>query len=410
MSGSSYTYEEPAEKNRSYLQEALNELTKKGLYRQLRRIESAASHRVIMEGREMLMFASNNYLGLANDPRLIRAACQAIEKYGTGSSGSRLTTGNTILHEQLEERLAHFKGTESAIVFNTGYMANIAALTSLVGEGDVIFSDALNHASIIDGCRLSRAQTVIYRHSDILDLEEKLKASSHFRRRLIVTDGVFSMDGNIAPLPDIVSLTERYKAFVMVDDAHATGVLGSSGRGTADHFGLKDKISVQLGTLSKALGAEGGYIAGKKELIDFLLNRARPFIFSTALSPGVMASALEALNIVENEPERRKRLHHSSLYVRQELSRMGFRVLDGETPILAVLIGEAETAVAFSKKLETNGIFAPAIRPPTVPAGSSRIRITVMSTHTDEDIKELIESFGIVGKEMGVINNGRSMV
>jgi 8-amino-7-oxononanoate synthase len=385
------------------LQEELNKIAKNGLYRKLRRMESAASHRVIVEGREMLMFASNNYLGLADDPRLIRAACQAIETYGTGSSGSRLTTGNTLLHEQLEEHLARFKGTESAIVFNTGYMANIAALTSLVGEGDVILSDALNHASIIDGCRLSRAKTVIYRHSDVEDLEKKLKESAHFRQRLIVTDGVFSMDGNIALLPEIVALAEKYQALVMVDDAHATGVLGNNGAGTAEHFGLKDRIPVQLGTLSKALGSEGGYIAGKKVLVDFLLNRARPFIFSTALSPGVVASALQALDIVENEPERRWRLNHSSSYVRQELSRLGFHVLDGETPIIAVLIGEADTAVAFSKRLEDYGIFAPAIRPPTVPVGSSRIRITLMATHTDEDIELLIKSFRLSGTEMGVL-------
>ncbi|WCK55275.1 8-amino-7-oxononanoate synthase [Aneurinibacillus sp. Ricciae_BoGa-3] len=385
------------------LHEELNELTKNGLYRKLRRMESAASNRVIVEGHEMLMFASNNYLGLADDHRLIRAACQAIERYGTGSSGSRLTTGNTLLHEQLEGRLAQFKGTEAAIVFNTGYMANIAALTSLVGEGDVILSDALNHASIIDGCRLSRARTVIYRHADMQDLENKLKESTSFRQRLIVTDGVFSMDGDIAPLPDIVSLAEKYQATIMVDDAHATGVLGNNGTGTAEHFGLKDRIAVQLGTLSKALGAEGGYIAGKQELIDYLLNRARPFIFSTALSPGVIASALEALDIVELEPERRWRLHHVSSYARQELSRLGFHVLDGQTPILAVVIGVADAAVTFSKRLEDNGIFAPAIRPPTVPIGSSRIRITLMASHTDEDIQSLIQSFQLVGKELGVM-------
>lgn len=225
------------------------------------------------------MLASNNYLGLAHDERLIEASIRATKRLGAGSTGSRLTTGNTTLHEQLEERLAQFKQTEAAIVCNTGYMANIAALTTVVGKEDVILSDEMNHASIIDGCRLSRAQTIVYSHCDLHDLEEKLKAASAYRRRLIVTDGVFSMDGNIAPLPGIVALAQRYDALVMVDDAHATGVLGYCGRGTAEHFGLTGSIDIQMGTLSKAIGAEGGYIAGSRLLIDYLLNRARPFIF-----------------------------------------------------------------------------------------------------------------------------------
>jgi 8-amino-7-oxononanoate synthase len=384
-------------------EQEMNQTREEGLYRRLRRIESAPSREVIVEGRDMLMFSSNNYLGLANDPRLIKDACDAIHRYGTGSTGSRLTTGNTLLHECLEAQLAQFKRTESAIVFNTGYMANIAALTSLVGEEDVILSDELNHASIIDGCRLSKAKKLIYRHSNLQNLEEKLQHASHYRRRMIVTDGVFSMDGDIAPLPDIVSLAERYDAMVMVDDAHATGILGDKGAGTAEYFGLKNRIHIQMGTLSKAVGAEGGYIAGSKALVDFLINKARPFIFSTALSPGVIGTALAALEIIELESERRKRLNLLSRRIREEFNACGFYVLEGETPIIAVIIGEAQIATTFSKHLEECGIFAPAIRPPTVPAGSSRIRLTVMATHTDEDINRLVHTFKIVGKQTGVI-------
>lgn len=246
------------------LHEELEQIREKGLYRRLRRMESASSRYVTVEGSKLLMCASNNYLGLADDPRMIEAAVAAIRCYGTGSSGFRLIAGNNSLHEELEERIARFKGTEAALVFNTGYMANVAALTVLAGAEDVILSDELNHASIIDGCRLSRAKTVVYRHADVADLQVKLAASGQYRRRIIVTDGVFSMDGDIAPLPDIIRLAETYRAWVMVDDAHATGVLGGKGAGTAEHYGLQGLVPIQMGTLSKAVGAEGGYIAGSR--------------------------------------------------------------------------------------------------------------------------------------------------
>jgi 8-amino-7-oxononanoate synthase len=385
------------------LRQELESIRNKGLYRRLRKMDSAASTRVIVDGREMLMCASNNYLGLANDPRLIEAAIEAIRKYGTGSSGSRLTTGNTALHEQLEERIARFKGTEAAIVFNTGYMANVAAMTALATAGDVIFSDEWNHASLIDGCRLSKADVVIYRHADLKDLEEKLMRYRSGKRNLIVTDGVFSMDGDIANLPGIVELAERYGAWVMVDDAHATGVLGRRGAGTVEHFDLHGRVHIQMGTLSKAVGAEGGYIAGTRELIEYLRNCARPFIFSTALSPGVIGTALTAFDLIENEPERRARLYAIGKKVREELLQMGFRVMPGETPILPILIGEAERAVEFSSYLEEQGIFAPAIRPPSVPQGTSRIRLTLMATHTDEDVRDILDSFSRIGQKMGVI-------
>ncbi|OMP68287.1 8-amino-7-oxononanoate synthase [Domibacillus epiphyticus] len=347
----------------------------------------------MVNGKKMLLFSSNNYLGLAHDDRLIQSSIQATQCYGAGSTGSRLTTGNTTVHEELEKRLARFKKTEAAVVFNTGYMANLAALTTLVGGDDVILSDEMNHASIIDGCRLSRAETIIYRHADLKDLELKLQQTSHYRKRLIVTDGVFSMDGDIAPLPGIVDLAERYDAVVMVDDAHATGVLGKDGSGTVEHFGLKDKAVIQMGTLSKAVGAEGGYIAGGQSLIDYLINKARPFIFSTSLPAGVIASALAAIDIIPSEDERRVRLREISKHLYDELTSLGYTVWGGETPILAIICGEPEKALFLSRTLYENGIFAPAIRPPTVPSGTSRIRFTVMATHQDEQIKKVIEVF-----------------
>jgi 8-amino-7-oxononanoate synthase len=373
--------------------EELDALKAKGLYRSLRSMESAAGPRVVVEGREMLMCASNNYLGLASDPRLKRAAIEAIETWGTGSGGSRLTTGNLSLHERLEQRIAAFKQTEAAMVFNTGYMANVGLMTALGEAGDVIFSDALNHASIIDGCRLSRADVVIYRHADVEDLAWKLSESGRYRRKIIVTDGVFSMDGDIAPLPALIRLAEQYDALLVVDDAHATGVLGRRGAGTGEFFGLSARIPVQMGTLSKAVGAEGGYVAGSRELIEYLRNRARPFIYSTALSPGVIAAALQAIDIVEKAQDRRETLDRLSGRLRDALSRLGYNVLPGVTPILAVVTGEAQSAVRLSKMLEERGIFAPAIRPPTVPPGSSRIRLTLMATHTESDVNQIIEAF-----------------
>jgi len=365
-----------------------------GLYRRLRRMDSSSSRIVNIEGSDCLMCASNNYIGLADDPRLQERAIEAIRAFGTGSGGSRLTTGNTALHEALEAELAALKGTEAALLFNTGYMANVAALTTLALAGDLILSDQLNHASLIDGARLSRAEVQVYRHVDMGDLEAKLTAAqARYRRILIVTDGVFSMDGNIAPLPAICELAERYGADVLVDDAHATGVLGVNGAGTADHFGLHGRIAVQMGTLSKALGAEGGYLAGSRDLIDFLLNRARPFIFSTAQSPAVIGAALEAVRIVREEPERREHLLEMARVLRERLVASGFEVLPSETPILGVVIGEAEAAVRFAKELEAAGVFAPAIRPPTVPAGTSRIRLTLTALHTAEDVERIVDAF-----------------
>jgi len=372
----------------------LDEIREAGLYRTLRRMESATARAVTVEGRTLLMCASNNYLGLANDPRVQEASMAAIREYGTGSGGSRLTTGNTELHEKLEAEIAAFKGTEAALLFNSGYAANLAALTALVGEDDLILSDALNHASLIDGARLSKAERKIYGHADLVELEALLReAKGRYRRILIVTDGVFSMDGDIAPLPAICDLAEQYGADVMVDDAHATGVLGPNGAGTVDHFGLHGRVAVQMGTLSKACAAEGGYIAGSRDMIDYLVNRARPFIFSTALSPAVIGAARAALQIVREEPHRRESVLAQAEWLRSMLRGDGFTVFPSETPIIGVLIGEAEEAVTFARRLEEAGVFAPAIRPPTVPQGTSRIRLTLTATHTNSDVDAIREAF-----------------
>ncbi|MGE6377891.1 8-amino-7-oxononanoate synthase [Peribacillus muralis] len=375
-------------------EQELAALKEKGLYRQLRSVETLNDGgQALVNGQKMLMFASNNYLGLAQDQRVIKASIQATERFGAGSTGSRLTTGHSIIHETLEGKLAQFKQTEAAIVLNTGYMANMAVLTTIVGEGDLILSDAGNHASIIDGCRLSRAKTVIYSHADLDELEMKLQSHQGFKKTLIVTDGVFSMDGDIAPLPGIVNLAKRYGALIMVDDAHATGVLGKDGRGTSEHFGLKGKVDIEMGTLSKAIGVEGGFVAGSRSLIDYLLNKARPFIFSTALSPCVVAGALAAVDIIMTEPERRVRLQNMSRHLYEELTSLGYTVTGGETPILGIICGKPEQATFLSKELHKHGIYAPAIRPPTVPDGTSRIRLTLMAQHRERHIDHVIAAF-----------------
>ncbi|MFJ7755397.1 8-amino-7-oxononanoate synthase [Peribacillus muralis] len=375
-------------------EQELAALKEKGLYRKLRSVETLNDDgQALVNGQKMLMFASNNYLGLAQEQRVIEASIQATERFGAGSTGSRLTTGHSIIHEALEGKLAQFKQTEAAIVLSTGYMANMAVLTTIVGKGDLILSDAGNHASIIDGCRLSRAKTVIYSHADLDDLEMKLQGHQGFKKTLIVTDGVFSMDGDIAPLPGIVNLAKRYGALIMMDDAHATGVLGKDGRGTSEHFGLKGKVDIEMGTLSKAIGVEGGFVAGSRSLIDYLLNKARPFIFSTALSPGVVAGASAAVDIIMTEPERRVRLQNMSRHLYEELTSLGYTVTGGETPILGIICGKPEQATLLSKELHKHGIYAPAIRPPTVPDGTSRIRLTLMSQHRERHIDHVISAF-----------------
>lgn len=393
----------------NFLTEEIDNLKASGLYRTLRTIEGAQGPRVKIDGKEVILLCSNNYLGLADHPRLKEAAVKAIEKYGVGSGASRLVSGTMGLHQELEERIARFKGTEAALVFNSGYAANVSVIPALVGRGDTVFSDKLNHASIIDGCVLSRAEFKRYPHKDVVELERLLKVvsgqwsvvgrdvsrlTSHAPRKLIVTDSVFSMDGDIAPLPEIIELAQRYGAMVMVDDAHATGVLGNTGKGGIEHFGLKaDDGIIQMGTLGKALGTFGAYIAGSRELIDYLINKARGFIFSTSLPPSVLASTIAAIDLVEDEPYLRQALWEKTWYLKKGFDSMGFDTMRSETPIIPVFVGDAGKTMEFSRRLMDEGIFVSGIRPPTVPEGKCRLRATVMATHSYNDLDMALDAF-----------------
>jgi 8-amino-7-oxononanoate synthase len=363
----------------------LGRLEREGLLRKQVRIGSATGPSVEIDGRQVLLLCSNDYLGLAGHPALVRAAAAAMERFGFGTGASRLVSGTTDLHGELEQAIASFKGTESSIVFNTGYAANTGIIPAVAGEGDAIFSDELNHASIIDGCRLSRARTVVYRHRDLDHLEALLRGRRS-RRKLIVTDGVFSMDGDIAPLPGLVDLAERHGAMLMVDDAHGTGVLGSAGRGTAEHFGVGGRVHIQMGTLGKALGSFGAYVAGDRGLIAYLMNTSRSYIFSTSLPPAVCAASLAALEVLAKEPERREHLRRNRQRMADGLAARGIGLCGSETPILPLLIGDPARSLAAAQRAFELGVIAPAIRPPSVPAGMSRIRATIMATHTSADI------------------------
>lgn len=384
--------------------EALEWIKKKGLYREMLFLDAAQGPYTVIDGKELLLMSSNSYLGLCDDVRLKEAAIAAINKFGVGAGGSRLTTGSYRLHRELEEKLAGFKGTESCIVFSTGYAANIGTISGIADKDWVIFCDRLNHASIIDGCRLSGAKLVVYKHCDINDLEKKIKMY-HTSKGLIVTDGVFSMDGDIAPVADIVALAKKYHLMTMVDDAHATGVLGENGRGTLEYFGLKDVVDISMGTLSKAFASEGGFIAGKRVLIDFLRHKAKSFIYSTALAPHNIAVALEALSIIRREPEARKALAEKSTWFRNKLIDSGFNIPMNITPIIPLMVGDSGIAVRFSMLLFNEGVYIPAIRPPTVPDGTSRLRISIMATHTYEDLEFALKKIVCFGKELKLIPN-----
>jgi 8-amino-7-oxononanoate synthase len=385
----------------------LKRIKESGLYRQMKYLQSPQQPYVKIAGKSYLMLSSNSYLGLCNDQRLKQAAMDAMEKYGVGSGGSRLTTGSYEVHKKLEDEIAAFKGAEAALLFNTGYMANVGAISSIAGKDWVIFSDRFNHASIIDGCRLSGAEIIIYEHCDASDLETK--AHSHRgRRALVVTDGIFSVDGDIAPLPEIVQVAKKYNMLLMVDDAHATGVLGENGGGTADYFGLQNEIDIQMGTFSKALASEGGFIAGNRGLIDYLANKARSFIFSTALAPATVAVSLRALEIVQAEPRLRQSLIANSAWFREKLREIGFEIMDFPTPIISIVLGPPDLTVNFSNRLMGEKIFVSAIRPPTVPQGTSRLRINLMATHTVDDLAPAIDSMAAIGKELGILNDTRN--
>jgi 8-amino-7-oxononanoate synthase len=385
----------------------LLQLEHEHLRRRLLRVDSAQGPWVTVGGRKVLLMCSNDYLGLASHPKLKEAACAAMEQYGFGSGASRLVSGNSALHEELEERLAAFKGTESAIVFNSGYAANTGIIPAVAGETDAVFSDSLNHASIIDGCRLSRASVHVFRHKDADHLEGLLRKSDAARRRLIVTDGVFSMDGDIAPLPDLVSLAEKYGAMVMVDDAHAAGVLGKNGRGTAEHFGLLGRVHIQMGTLGKAFGSFGAYAAGDRSLIEYLVNTSRSFLFSTALPPAVCAASIAAIGIVESLPGLMMTLWKNRSRLVDGLKALGISMGLSETPIIPVIIGDNDKALKAAARILDEGLFAPAIRPPTVPVGTARIRTTITAAHDDQDIDRALEIFGIM-KEEGFFSNERT--
>ncbi len=375
------------------LKDQLLELQEKGLLRSLRTLSSSQGREIVLDGRIVLNFCSNDYLGLAADIRIVEAVANALKSRGFGAGASRLMCGNFDEHSALESELAVFKKTEAALIFSTGYMANVGIIPSLVGREDVVFSDRLNHASIVDGIILSRAAMKRYSHNDMSCLEDRLAAARNARRRLIVTDSVFSMDGDIAPLKELVALSRRYDAWLMVDEAHAFGVFGSSGAGMAEELGVTEGIHVQMGTLSKAAGSFGAYAAGSRVLIDYILNTARSGIFSTALPPSVAQASRQALRLIREESDRRIRLRASSLFLRRRLQSLGLDVPEGITPIIPVLLGDTRRAVSWSKALLKAGIFVSAIRPPTIPEGSARLRVTVTAAHTDSDLEHCASAF-----------------
>ena len=389
---------------KTFLKETLDDLGKRDLKRRLRLVEGAQGRKIVIEGKEVLNFCSNNYLGLADDPRLKQAAVASIEVEGMGSGASRLVCGNLSAHERLEKKIAAFKKTEKCIIFSTGYMANVGIISSLFDREDVIFSDKLNHASIIDGILLSQAKMRRYPHKDITALEQMLKETSGYKKKVIITDSVFSMDGDIAPLDRIVALAEKYDCLVMVDDAHALGVLGREGTGAVEHFDLQGKIDIQMGTLSKAVGSFGAYCCGSSFLIDFLINKARSFIYTTGMPPCVAAASLKGIEIIEQDPSLRERLWENTHFLTEKIKALGFDTLETETPIIPILIRDAAKTVEFSRRLFDKGIFVSAIRPPTVPPNTARLRVTVMATHLKEDLEYLLKELATTGKELCILS------
>lgn len=365
---------------------ALRRVREAGQYREIRDLRMiSASRGLSRDGREVLVFNSNDYLGMTHEAAVTRAAGEAL-RFGAGSGGARLTSGASFEISDLEAELARFKGKEAALVFNTGYMTNLGVIWALAGKEDVIFSDSLNHASIIDGCRMSGAKIAVYPHSDTAALEKLLAETPCAGQRYIVTDGVFSMDGDIACLPELAVLRDKYGAALLVDDAHATGVIGKTGRGTAEYWGLEGAVDIQVGTLSKALGAEGGFVCASEDIIRWLRNRSRPFIFSTAIGPSTAAAALAALRLLEAEPRRLEMLRANTARLRDALTAAGLPLLPGDTPILPIMCGEEDRAASLARACREEGLLLSAIRPPSVPRGTSRIRLTVTAAHTAEDI------------------------
>ncbi|MEW6028059.1 MAG: glycine C-acetyltransferase [Chloroflexota bacterium] len=390
--------------NIDWLQQEIDGLKEQGLYNRIRTIGSPQGAWLIVDGKQVLNFCSNNYLGLANHPRVVAAAKSAVDSMGVGPAAVRSIAGTMTLHVQLEERLAKFKGVEAAITFQSGFTANLATIPALVGKEDVIFSDRLNHASIIDGCRLSGARIVAYEHNDPTALEAVIKENAGtYRRALAVTDGVFSMDGDIAPLPALYEVAKKYDILFMVDDAHGEGVLGKGGRGIVDHFGLHGKVDVEVGTLSKAFGVVGGVVAGKAVIVEWLRQRGRPFLFSSAVTVPDAAACLAAIDLLEESTELVDKLWDNAKYFKAEMKKLGFDTGMSETPITPVMLGEAPLAQQFSRELFEEGVFAMAIGYPTVAKGKARIRVMISAAHDRDDLGKGLEAFAKVGKKLGVI-------
>ena len=394
----------------SYLADQMNELKQKGTHFKLRVLEDPQAPESTFDGKRVINLASNNYLGLTTHPKLREAALEATKKYGVGSGAVRTVSGTMTIHMELEEKIARFKNVEACVVFQSGFTANAGTVSAILGKGDFIISDELNHASIIDGARLSRATIKVFRHKDVAHAEELLKeVAGEPGHKLLITDGVFSMDGDIGPLAGLCGLAEKYGAIMMVDDAHSSGVLGRNGRGTIDHFNVHGRVDVQVGTLSKAIGALGGYVCGSRDLIDFLYHRARPFLFSTSHPPSVAATCIAAFDVLEQEPELMDKLWENTRFFKKELGGLGFNIGGkttpvSETPITPIIIGEGRLAMEFSRELFNEGVFTPGIAYPTVAEGKARLRTIMTATHTRQQLEKALEVFSKVGKKMGIIS------
>ena len=388
----------------SYLHDQLEQWRTEGSYQRLRVLESESAAESRFDGKQVINLASNNYLGLTTHPKLREAAVEAVRKYGVGSGAVRTISGTMRLHLELEERIAGFKNVEACVVFQSGFAANAGTVAAILGPEDHIVSDELNHASIIDGCRLSKARIHVFPHKDAAAAETILaELDSAPGRKLLISDGVFSMDGDIGALPALAEAAEKHGAIMMVDDAHASGVLGRNGRGTIDHFGLHGRVQVQVGTLSKAIGVLGGYVCGSRELIEFLYHRARPFLFSTSHPPAVAAACLAAFDVLEEEPERIQALWDNTKYFKRELTSSGFHTWNSETPITPVIVGETRLAHELSRELFDGGVLATGIGFPTVPKGKARVRTIVTATHTRAELDHALEVFRKVGKRLGIL-------
>jgi glycine C-acetyltransferase len=386
-----------------YLSDDLDSLKQQGLYRQLRVLSGAQGARATFDGRSVVNLSSNNYLGLTTHPRLAAKARDALERFGVGSGAVRTIAGTMEVHMELERRLAAFKNTEAVVVFQSGFTANAGTVAAILGKDDIVISDELNHASIIDGCRLSRASIKVFPHKDVSAARAILGDLPASQRKLLITDGVFSMDGDLGPLPALCDLAEEFACIMMVDDAHASGVFGREGRGTIDHFGMHGRVDVQVGTLSKALGALGGYVAGSRTLIEFLYHRARPFLFSTSHPPSVAATCLAALDVLESEPQLIERLWQNTRYFKAGLRALGFDTGMSESPITPVMVGDGARAMALSDRLFAEGVFAMGIAYPTVARDGARVRTIVTATHTTDELQYALDVFGKVGRDLGIL-------